>query len=301
MPRRGHRRTWPLKRDLQISITPAEKKLLVLGKPAPLDEFVGNLHVLAFTHKHLNVVRAGPADRRAFLDRAMVTLYPGHVSYLAAYGRALKQRNRVLASAGEGKAGGNLLDSWDEALVGPGARILYNRLRYVEQMKEELPQGLFGTEVLKMHYASSVAPNDVAVPQIEESFRQRLIQVRTNDQKTGYTSVGPHRDDLKLYVNGKSLVDFGSAGQQRSGLLALYFSQMEIHHKVHGFYPVFLVDDAEAELDEQRLNTFLRFLSRRTQTFLTSSKGFLLSALPENTCHFEVKNGTVSPPSTGCG
>lgn len=283
-----------LKRDLQVSITPAEKKLLLLGKPVALDGFIGNLHVLAFTHKHLSVVRGGPADRRAFLDRAMVSLYPGHVSCLAAYGRALKQRNTILASVREGQGGsGHLLDSWDEALVGPGASILHNRLRYVEQMKEELPQGLFDTEVLKMHYASGVAPNDAAVPQIEESFRQRLIQARTDDQKSGYTSVGPHRDDLKLFVNGKSLVDFGSAGQQRSCLLALYFSQMEIHHKVHGFYPVFLVDDAEAELDSQRLNTFLRFLSQRTQTFLTSSKDFLLSALPENTRHFEVKNGTI--------
>jgi DNA replication and repair protein RecF len=285
-----------LKRDLQITITPAEKKLHLLGKPASLDAFIGNLHILAFTHKHLNVVRGGPADRRAFLDRAMLSLYPDHVSCLAAYGRALKQRNAILASAREGNGcgGGNLLDSWDEALVVPGARILWNRLRYAERMKEDLPQGLFDTDVLKIHYASSVAPNNAALPQIEESFRQRLTQARTDDQKTGYTSVGPHRDDLKLFVNGKSLVDFGSAGQQRSCLLALYFSQMEIHHKVHGFYPVFLVDDAEAELDAQRLNTFLKFLSQRTQTFLTSSKDFLLSALPQNTCHFEVKNGRIS-------
>ena len=52
---------------------------------------------------------------------------------------------------------------------------------------------------------------------------------------------------MKIYVNGKSLVDFGSAGQQRSGLLSLYFAQMEIHRETHGFYPIFLMDDAEAE------------------------------------------------------
>jgi len=293
-----------LRRDLQVSITNAEKKLLLLGKPVTLDEFVGNLHLLAFTHQHLNVVRGGPAERRAFLDRAMVSLYPGHVSNLAAYGRALKQRNRILSSAreGNGSLDNNLLDSWDEALVRPGARILWNRLRYVEQMKGELPQGLFGAEVLKMHYlATAVVAGDLAVPQIEEHFRQRLLQARDNDQRTGYTSVGPHRDDLKLYVNGKSLVDFGSAGQQRSSLLALYFSQMEIHRKIHGFYPVFLVDDAEAELDQQRLKTFLEYLSRRTQTILTSAKDFLLSAIPENSCHFEVQNGMVSPLSAEGG
>jgi DNA replication and repair protein RecF len=288
----------PLQRNLKVSISKSSKKLSLLGKPAALDEFVGNLHLLAFTHEHLNVVRGGPADRRAFLDRAMVSLYPGHIRCLASYGRALKQRNSILASIREGKgyADDNLLGSWDEALVNPGARILGNRLRYVEQMKVALPQGLFGAESLKMHYLSTVCPDIADVPLIEELFRKHLRNARTKDMRTGYTSIGPHRDDLKLYVNGKSLVDFGSAGQQRSSLLALYFSQMEIHSKVQGFYPVFLVDDAEAELDELRLKTFLQYLSSRTQTILTSAKDFLIAAVPDNTAHFEVENGVVLSP-----
>jgi DNA replication and repair protein RecF len=292
-----------LSRDLRVSITRSEKKLFLLGKPATLDLFAGNLHLLAFTHEHLNVVRGAPADRRAFLDRAMISLYPGHIMYLATYGRALKQRNRILSSEREGKgaADENLLESWEEALIKPGAHILWNRLRYVRQMKEELPQGLFSTEILKMHYFSTVTADESDFSGIEERFRQNLRNARAADRRTGYTSVGPHRDDLKLYVNGKSLVDFGSAGQQRSSLLTLYFSQMEIHRKVHGFYPVFLVDDAEAELDEQRLSAFIKYLSQRTQIFLTSAKRFLLAAMPEKTHHFEVKNGAIFSSSAGGG
>ncbi|HTY61716.1 MAG TPA: DNA replication/repair protein RecF [Acidobacteriota bacterium] len=286
-----------LSRTLQVTITQIDKKLFLLGKQVPLDEFVGHLHILAFTREHLNVVRGAPADRRAFLDRAMVTLFPGHVHYLAAYSRSLKQRNRVLSSLREGSnpMDENLMDSWDEAVIKPGARILSNRMRYVEQMKQELPQGLFGAESLKMHYVSTITDEPLDVPAIEECFRQRLYRARTSDRKTGYTSVGPHRDDLKLYVNGKSLVDFGSSGQQRSCLLSLYFSQMEIHRKTHGHYPVFLVDDAEAELDTVRIDVFLKFLSQRTQTFLTSAKDFLLPSIPERTTHFEVKNGEILP------
>jgi DNA replication and repair protein RecF len=285
-----------LRRDLAVVINGSEKKLIVLGKTASLDGFVGNLHLLAFTHEHLNVVRGGPADRRAFIDRAMVSLFPGHVGNLTEYGRALKQRNSVLSSMRDGKIpeDGCLIDTWDEALVKPGARILFNRIRYVEKMKEKLPQGLFGTEVLKLHYLSTMNAEDDTIASFEKSFLKKLQDAREKDKRTGFTSVGAHRDDLLLYVNGKSLVDFGSAGQQRSGLLALYFSQMEIHFNVHKFYPVFLVDDAEAELDPFRLNTFLQYLSSRTQTILTSSKDFLLSSLPENTGHFEVSNGTVS-------
>ncbi|NLT67404.1 MAG: DNA replication and repair protein RecF [Acidobacteria bacterium] len=290
-----------LTRDLQVSISISEKKLFVLGKPVPLDAFVGNLQILAFTHEHLNVVRGTPADRRSFLDRAMVNLFPGHISDLAAYGRSLRQRNRLLSAArdGSGRIDDALLDSWDEALIKPGTRIISNRLRYSEMMKQQLPQGLFGADVFKIHYLSSIGAESPALAEIEGLFRRRLVQARASDRRTGYTSPGPHRDDLKLYVNGKALADFGSAGQQRSCLLSLYFSQMEIHQKVNDHYPVFLVDDAEAELDEQRLHTFLSFLARRTQVFLTSAKEFLVSSVPENTLRFEVWNGAATPLGTG--
>ena len=113
--------------------------------------------------------------------------------------------------------------------------------------------------------------------------------------------MGPHRDDLKLYVNGKSLGEFGSAGQQRSSLLALYFSQMEIHAREHGFYPVFLVDDAEAELDQERLHTFLHYLAQRTQTVLTSAKDFLVPSLGLDPVRYEVRGGRVRTPGAGSG
>jgi DNA replication and repair protein RecF len=287
-----------LKRDLAVTISGAEKKLFLMGKPAPLDEFVGNLHLLAFTHEHLGVVRGGPADRRAFLDRAMASLYPGHIAGLAAYSRALKQRNNILGAVRDGKTTyePQHIDAWDGALARSGARILSNRIKYVENMKRELPKGLFGAEEFKIHYLSTLGTDNVDISRFEEKFREKLKSVREKDRYSGHTSIGPHRDDLKLYVNGKSLVDFGSSGQQRSCLLALYFSQMEIHFREHGFYPVFLVDDAEAELDEERLRTFLLYLSSRTQTFLTSTRNFLTDSLSGDVLHLEVKNGEVSCP-----
>ena len=283
-----------LSRNIAVTISGREKKTLLMGKPAPFDEFVGNLHLLAFTHEHLGVVRGGPADRRAFLDRAMVSLYPGHIVALAAYSRALKQRNNILGAIRDGKTAyeAGLIDAWDEALARPGARILSNRLKYSENIKRELPRGLFGAEELKIHYLSSLGACETDISGLENKFREKLWSVREKDRCSGYTSVGPHRDDLKLYVNGKSLVDFGSSGQQRSSLLSLYFSQMEIHFREHGFYPVFLVDDAEAELDEGRLRTFLQYLGSRTQTLLTSARKILINS--GDVSYFNVKDGAAS-------
>jgi len=284
-----------LRRDISVIICGTEKKMFLIGKPAPLNEFVGNLHLLAFTREHLGVVRGSPADRRAFIDRAMVSLYPGHIGSLAAYSRALKQRNNILSAIRDGKAPyeASLVDAWDEALARSGARVLSNRLKYVENMKQMLPKGLFEVEAFKIHYLSSLENNETDISIIEEKFREKLWKVREKDRYSGYTSIGPHRDDLKMYINGKTLIDFGSSGQQRSCLLTLYFSQMEIHFKEHGFYPVFIVDDAEAELDEERLKTFLKYLSSRTQTILTSTRNFLNNFMPGNVLHLEVKDGLV--------
>lgn len=285
-----------LNRDISVLISGTEKKMFLMGKPAPLNEFVGNLHLLAFAREHLNVVRGGPTDRRAFLDRAMVSIYPGHIDGLATYSRALKQRNSVLSDIRDGKISyeARLMDAWDEALVRAGTLVLSNRLKYIESMKRELPRGLFGSEEFKIHYFSSLGMDDINISVLEKNFREKLLKLREKDRHYGHTSVGPHRDDLKLFVNGKSLIDFGSSGQQRSGLLSLYFSQMEIHFKTHGFYPVFLVDDAEAELDEARLRIFLGYLSSRTQTLITSTRNFLINSVPDDVLHFEVRDGEVS-------
>ncbi len=284
-----------LVRELQVCISGSGKRLFLHGKEEPIDSFVGNLQLLAFTGEHLKVIRGTPGDRRAFLDRAMVMLYPSHLQHLTSYSRALKQRNRVLAAAREKRCAPDegFLSSWEETLVRDGARIIANRMTYAERMRAELPAGLFAAERLEANYVSTVGREPATVDAIASGFRERLAQVRDTDLRIGFTTVGPHRDELKLLLGGKSLADFGSAGQQRSALISLYIAQMEIHRKAHSFYPVFLVDDVEAELDEGRLRTFLSYLAERTQTFLTTAKESMMPWMPAGFRRFEVSGGSV--------
>jgi DNA replication and repair protein RecF len=284
-----------LERELAVLLAASGKKLQVHGKDAAIEDFIGNLHLLAFTSEHLNIVRGSPSERRAFLDRGMVTLYPAHVRHLASYSRALKQRNRILSASRDSgiRPDEHLLESWEETLIGDGARLMANRMNYAARMKEKLPAGLFGSEILKLRYISTIRAEQADAATIAEQLRQGMRQARDNDLRSGFTSIGPHRDELKLFVNGKSLADFGSAGQQRSALLCLYFAQMEIHREAHGFYPVFLVDDAEAELDEERMKTFVKHLSDRTQTILTTAKATLMPAMAWEMRRYEIHGGKV--------
>jgi DNA replication and repair protein RecF len=285
-------------RALGISISLAgDKQLMLHRKPVGLAEFIGNLHSLAFTQEHLKVVRGGPGERRAFLDRAMVTVCPGHLQRLTSYARALKQRNHLLAAAlASGRtADGRLLDSWDEKLAEEGSHVLLNRQEYVGRIKQELVNAFSDTETLEIDYEATGADTAGGSGRGKEAFLGRLAAARARDEKRGFTSVGPHRDDVKLLLNGKKIADFGSAGQQRSCLLTLYFAQMEIHRKTCGFYPVFLMDDVEAELDDRRLRAFLEHLSHRTQTFLTTAKERALPSLGADALRFRVREGRICP------
>lgn len=284
-----------LERKLQVAISAEEKRLLLHDKRVGVEEFAGNLHALALTQDHLRVVRGAPADRRAFLDRAMIALVPGHLRRLAAYGRALKQRNRILADA---RARGvqpdeDLLGSWDETLIADGSRISADRHRYVEQLRSALPAGLFGNDVLKIHYASAIAAGEADLSLLAEAFARRLSAARAADMAGGFTHVGPHRDELKLFLNSRPIGDFGSSGQQRSALLSLYFAQIEIHRRDRGCYPLFLMDDVEAELDDQRLRSFLAYLSSRAQVIMTSAKESILPHIPGEVRRFQVRAGVV--------
>lgn len=284
-------------RELGITISLGqEKQLLLHGKPAGPSEFIGNLHALAFTQEHLKIVRGGPAERRSFLDRAMINIFPGHVPGLVAYDRALKQRNRLLGEAlvSGRRTDSELLDSWDESLIREGSQILCNRRRYVERMKRELINPFCSTESLEIQYESAAAGSGLDSRDVEREFRQKLRAARRLDERKGFTTVGPHRDDLRLLLNKKPLADFGSAGQQRSCLLSLCFAQMEIHLKTCGFYPVFLMDDVEAELDDRRLQAFLEHISRKTQTFLTTAKEHVLPRIGHDVSQFHVHEGRIN-------
>jgi len=283
-------------REVGLSVSRDQgKKLLLFRKPVDLEEFIGNLHVLAFTQEHLKVVRGGPGERRAFIDRALLAIQPGHIRHLASYLRTLKHRNHLLGAAlARGvKPDAMLLDSWDDELIREGSCIQGNRIRYVEQIRAELAVGLWNREILEVSYRSTVPAEGDGVEEIGRGFRRKLGEARKLDERRGFTSVGPHRDDLMLLLDGKSLADFGSAGQQRSWLLSLYFSQMEIHRKTCGFFPVFLMDDVEAELDDRRLRAFLEHLSGRTQTFLTTAKKHALPPLGPDAARFRVGEGRI--------
>jgi DNA replication and repair protein RecF len=111
----------------------------------------------------------------------------------------------------------------------------------------------------------------------------------------GYSLVGTHRDDLEILLDGHDIRKFGSAGQQRSALLLLQIANLSVYQAQQQEYPLFLLDDIDAELDYQRIGQLLEFLDGKTQTFVTTSKESFVENFGRSSAVFRVDSGAAKP------
>jgi DNA replication and repair protein RecF len=263
-----------LTKDLQLLLAGTTKQTFVNGKREAVTRYLGNLDVIAFTSDEMAVVRGAPEARRRFLDRGIVSTLPSYLGALAEYNRALKQKNRLLrdaAQADDPEAYYPLVEPWNDQLVAYGSEIHLARLAYVARLQGALRPRLFGVEEVAVRYRSSLeGKGDLGdYPRL---LRERLAFHRRNEVSSGYALVGPHRDDLEITADGHDVARYGSSGQQRSALLILDLAQMMVYHQTFEEYPVFLIDDIDAELDRARIETLLDHLEGQAQTIVSTSK-----------------------------
>jgi DNA replication and repair protein RecF len=291
-------RTTDVHRDLQVALQGNTKTLSVNEKRETVASYLSQLHVVAFTADELEVVRGGPDARRRFLDRGVVSLHHAYVQTLADYGRVVKQKNRLLQDLADREAdldeARELLDPWNRQLVALGAAIHRARADYVERLRAGLEQRLFEREEVSIRYASALeGKGDMGDYEglLAERLRLRL-QAEIN---SGYALIGPHRDDLEIRFDGRDLRTFGSSGQQRSALILLDLAAISVYHSWHTEYPLFLMDDVDAELDKRRIGHLLEYLEGRTQTFITTSKEGLLGEFAARAEVLEIRGGEPAP------
>lgn len=260
---------------LSVGLDGATKTLQVNGRDAELDAFLGQLDVVDLTAGRVDVLHGGPADRRRFLDRGVVGLDPESLRTLGEYRQVLAQRNALLRS-GVGGTGAHL-EAWDERLGLAGAALHGLRRRYVERLTHEI--GPIAAELfpagsrLGLHYRASPAGSLDAATGFAELYARRLAVVRERDRELGFTSEGPHRDDLTIGLDGFEIRRFGSAGQARAAMIALKLGKLSLIEKERGETPLFLMDDFDSDLDESRMQALIAWLSRaRCQVVVATSK-----------------------------
>ncbi len=286
-------------RVLQVALQGNTKDLSVNNKKQTIQRYLGELHAVVFNSDELEIVRGTPEARRKFLDGGIVSIYPPFIQTLADYNRVVRQKNSLLQSAKDNNFSlektGELLEPWNEQLIALASRIHKARLRYVERLNETLEKKLFGKEEVNIRYVSSLeGKGDLS--DFAALLTERLILRVQAELASGHSLIGTHRDDLEISFDGHDLRKYGSSGQQRSALLILQLATLAVFHSQNNEYPLFLLDDIDAELDYRRIGQLLEFLSDKTQTFVTTSKESFLEKFGADAEIFTIENGAAKMP-----
>ena len=284
-----------------------KKEILLDGAKVRPKEHYGALNAVMFSPEDLQLVKGEPALRRRFFDMQISPTDPVYNDLFVKYNRVLLQRNRLLKDLRDNGGNVAVLQPWNEEFIRLAAAITAKRMgalgnleaiatevyASITEHKEQLTVGY----ELKANNGELLYPSTAA--EIGEAFyRSHLAERQRIDILRGNTGIGPHRDDLRLLLNGVSLRSFGSQGQQRSGALALKLSQLEYVHRQIGEYPVLLLDDVMSELDNNRRAQLLRFIDGRVQTFITVNDRELIPPLAGNAYYF-IANGKISEVEDG--
>lgn len=264
-----------IEHELRIVLDGNTKAFSVNGKRESIQRYLGELHAVIFNADELDVVRGTPDRRRRFLDESIIAIHPPYVQTVSDLAKVLKQKNSLLqASRDRERPLAKVTESltpWNEQLATIAGKVHRSRVRIVERLNAALAKGLFGDENLSIRYASSLEDKG-DVSNYESLIAERLEHRVQAELVAGHSLIGPHRDDLEILLDGREIRKFGSSGQQRSALLMLLLANIEIFFEQRGEYPLFLLDDIDAELDFKRIGQLLEYLSGRTQTFVTTSK-----------------------------
>jgi DNA replication and repair protein RecF len=284
-----------LTKGLQLLITDMGKQTFVNGKREVVTRYLGNLDAIAFNADEMEVVRGAPEARRRFLDRGIFGILPLYLSTVAEYNRVLKQKNALLREATDAQDAAkyvSLIEPWNDQLVVLGREIHTARLSYVDRLRAHLRPELFQAEEITIRYKSSLEGKG-DLEGYADLLRERLNLRLKNEIAAGHALVGPHRDDLEIRFDGYDIARFGSSGQQRSALLILDLAQISVYHSSFEEYPIFLIDDLDAELDRERIDILLTYLEGKAQTIVSTSKRSIADRYHNRASTFLVQSGRV--------
>lgn len=257
------------------------------------------LRVLIFTSEDLQIIKGSPGQRRRFLDRSLCDLKPDLRHLLLEYDQLVQRKNALLRT---GRFDRDLLDVFNQELIEKGAQILAARFEHLQKLneclKEAYAQLTNEKKALQLRYEvdklqTCQLANLQTCKLIQAALAESLEQVAREEERRGFSLVGPHRDDLAIELDGLNVRRFGSQGEQKSCMIALKLAQLELQKLVFHEYPILIMDDVLSELDASRIELLLNHLPDAVQIFLTHTE--LTDALRKRASKiFFINNGSLA-------
>lgn len=241
------------------------KRFKINGIPQTrLSDILGRVHVVFFCPEDIGLIKEGASVRRRFLDMEISQILPGYLQALQQYRQALRQRNELLRT---GEPGPALIDVWDAQLIQHGQTIVQLRGEFISDLSRRTTEAytrIAEEESLALAYLPDVkSPDDLAAT---------LERSRASDLKHRVTHRGPHRDDMEFLIAGRPARSFASQGQQKTAALALKLAELELIRARTAEYPILLLDEVLAELDEHRARRLFSAINPEVQCLLTTAE-----------------------------
>jgi DNA replication and repair protein RecF len=253
-----------------------------------------------FSPADVELVSGGPKERRRFLDIVLSLNEPGYLGALQDYRRVLASRN---ASLKEGHSR-SVVIAWDEGLARAGAVVVKARRDWIEAGSpsfDEYYARVSNGARATMTYKSSVPLGGACTEEeLREAFRVVLGESMERDRRFGTTSVGPHRDDVRLQVDGErdglDLRDYGSGGQRRTAALALRLVEARTIRERRRSLPLILLDDVFAELDAGRSERVMELMEAEEvgQVLLTAPRESDVRLRRDTLARWHISSGVIT-------
>ena len=282
--------------DLTMGLARGRRKTLKRkGKEYQrLSEHIGTFPLVMVSPADIDLIREGAEERRKLIDMVISQSDPRYLDALIRYGRALEQRNRMLR---EGTVDHTLYDAVEMAMEMSASYIVESRREWVSKLPP----------IFERHYRRISGGNEM--PQLNYSTRmadgvtlaELLDRERRHDEIVRHTSVGPHRDDLELTLDGMEMRRTGSQGQCKTFTIALRLAQYEFLGKATGMRPLLLLDDIFDKLDADRVERIMEIVEDPAfgQIFITDTNRTHLDEIVNRTAVdfrlWEVTSGNFSP------
>jgi DNA replication and repair protein RecF len=318
-----------IEKNINISLRSDGKKMIQKDGKAirRTTELLNNVVVIIFSPDDLKIIKDSPEKRRSFVNRELSQMRPRYYETLRNYGEALREKNALLKgyfnirkktftradnlSLNEAAAGAapersrydnsrkfneDMLDIYDRQLADAGYELIRYRREFTEMLSSEAGEIMSrisgGREELRIEYKT--ACDFITGTEGREILYSQFRHNRDKDIYSGYATLGPHRDDLEFYINGKDARKYGSQGQQRTIALSLKLAEIRIARQILDEPPVLLLDDVLSELDLDR-QRFLVSEIDDVQLFITSAElnEEVVSALRGGTL-FRIEEGSVT-------
>lgn len=232
-----------------------------------IGELLGSVNAVFFSPDELKLIKNSPEERRRFMNIILSQTNKSYFYLLGRYEKVLANRNKLLKSSHDINALSDTIDIWNRALAELAEKIYKERAKLIDELSpfakkaQEYLSG--GKENIEIEYKSSFKGEDYA-----KKMLKGLEKNLEKDFKLGYTSLGVHRDEIDIYLNGEEVKSFGSQGQQRTVALSLKLAELEIIKNRVGEEPILLLDDVFSELDKDRRRKLIKFTSK-AQTIIT--------------------------------